>query len=121
VSPIVIDFGIVDVGTTSAPVAVTVTNMGGDPFGPINIFGGAPPTDEFDASQNCQGNTLPASGTCQISYTFTPSGDGTFTDASSFTISETANQSDGFDFTVTLKGCGATGPFAISCLAPPRR
>lgn len=94
--------------------------MGGDPFGPINMFGGAPPTAEFNASQSCQGVTLAAAGTCEISYTFTPSADGPFTDTSSFTISETANQSDGFDFTVILMGCGATGQVTIGCVAPPQ-
>lgn len=101
-----IDFGNVEVGLTGTSVAVIVTNTGGDPFGPINMFGGAPPTAEFNASQSCQGDTLPAAGTCDVTYSFTPSAVGTFTDASSFTISETANQSDGFDFTVTLRGCG---------------
>lgn len=120
-APVNINFGNVEVSTTSAPVTVVVTNTGGDPFGPINMFGGAPPTDEFNASQSCQGATLPAAGTCEVSYTFTPSADGTFTDASSFTISETASQSDGFDFTITLMGCGVTGPIAIGCLAPPQR
>ncbi|MEA2676226.1 MAG: Abnormal spindle-like microcephaly-assocd, ASPM-SPD-2-Hydin [Chloroflexota bacterium] len=118
-APVAIDFGIVDVGTTSAPAVVTITNTGGDPFGPINIFGGAPPTDEFNASQTCQGTTLPAAGTCEISYTFAPTAEGMFTDSSSFTLSETASQADGFDFTVSLAGCGASGPAAILCVAPP--
>lgn len=101
-----IDFGEVDVGTTAGPTSVTLTNGGGDPFGPINIFGGAPPTNEFNASQNCQGTTLPAGGSCSVSYTFTPGAQGTFNDSSNFTVSETSNQNDGEDFAVALTGVG---------------
>ena len=101
-----IDFGEVNVGQTGGPMSVTLTNTGGDPFGPINIFGGAPPTAEFNASQNCQGTTLPAGGSCTVNYTFSPTGPGVFNDVSSFTISETANQADGEDFSVTLTGTG---------------
>jgi hypothetical protein len=87
-------------------MVVTVTNTGGDPFGPINIFGGAPPTSEFNASQSCQGTTLAAGGSCTVSYTFSPMAPGSYTDMSAFTISETASQLDGYDFTITLSGTG---------------
>lgn len=106
VTPLEVDFGDTPVGTTAPVVSVQVINTGTAPFGPLNIFGGAPPTAEFNAGQNCQGKTLPAGGSCQISYTFSPSTAGEFTDVSSFTISPTASQSDGEDFTVTLAGCG---------------
>lgn len=101
-----INFGEIDVGDTSPAMAATLTNTGGDPFGPINIFGGAPPTAEFTASQNCQGVTLAPGGTCAVSYTFTPGSPGSFNDASQFTISETASQADGEDFSVSLSGIG---------------
>jgi len=101
-----IDFGEVNVGATGGPMSVTLTNTGGDPFGPINIFGGAPPTAQFNASQNCQGTTLPAGGSCTVNYAFLATGPGVFNDVSSFTISETANQADGEDFSVTLTGTG---------------
>lgn len=106
VTPLVVDFGDTPVGTTSPAVTVQVTNTGTTSFGPVSIFGGSPPTAEFNASQNCQGKTLPAGGSCQITYTFSPSAPGELTDRSSFTISPTASQSDGEDFTVTLAGCG---------------
>lgn len=105
ISTSAIDFGSVEIGS-SASVPVIVTNTGGDPFGPINMFGGAPPTDEFGASQNCQGNTLPPGGSCQVNYEFSPASAGTFTDTSNFTISETASQGDGEDFSVALAGVG---------------
>jgi hypothetical protein len=105
ISTTAIDFGQVNVGST-AQVSVTLTNTGGDPFGPINMFGGAPPTNEFNASQNCQAKTLPAGGSCMVNYSFSPGAIGNFTDMSSFTVSETMSQSDGEDFTVTLAGAG---------------
>ncbi|MGH8953273.1 MAG: hypothetical protein ACRDX9_17860, partial [Acidimicrobiia bacterium] len=108
ISTTAVDFGEVLVGTTSPAISVTLTNTGGVDFGPINIFGGAPPTAEFNASQNCQGVTLPAAGSCMVNYTFTPSSPAPFTDFSSFTISDTANQADGEDFTVNLTGVGVT-------------
>ncbi len=105
ISTTAIDFGQVNVGST-AQASVTLTNTGGDPFGPINMFGGAPPTAEFNASQNCQAATLPAGGSCVVNYSFSPGSTGTFTDVSSFTVSETVNQSDGEDFAVSLAGEG---------------
>jgi len=102
-----IDFGDVNVGSSSV-MSVTVTNTGDDPFGPINMFGGEPPTAEFSGSQNCQGVMLAPGGSCSVSYTFSPSAPGAFSDTSSFTISETANQADGENFTVSLAGNGVT-------------
>jgi Abnormal spindle-like microcephaly-assoc'd, ASPM-SPD-2-Hydin len=119
-----IDFGAVDVGDSST-TSVTVTNTTGSPFGPINIFSGAPATAEFNASQNCQGVTLPAQGTCSITYAFSPGAPGVFSDTSNFTISATNNQADGASFSVALSGAGvepgdegSTGPCTTptSCL-----
>ena len=114
-----IDFGSIAVGSSAGPVSVTLTNTGGDPFGPINIFGGAPPTAEFGASQNCQANTLPAGGSCMVNYTFAPAADGSYSDTSSFTVSETASQSDGEDFSVTLAGVGASPPTTTASTDTP--
>jgi Abnormal spindle-like microcephaly-assoc'd, ASPM-SPD-2-Hydin len=121
ISQTAIDFGAIQVSASSATASVTLTNTGGDPFGPINIFGGAPPTAEFNASQNCQGVTLPAGGSCNVNYTFSPGTTGSFNDTSSFTISETNSQSDGEDFSVSLSGTGTgTSPcrFRICNLDP---
>ena len=111
ISTTAVDFGNVPVGE-SAMVTVTLTNTGGDPFGPINMFGGAPPTPEFNASQNCQASTLPSGGSCTVNYVFTPSSTGTFEDLSRFTVSETNAQQDGEDFTVVLTGVG--GPVIMA-------
>jgi hypothetical protein len=73
------------------------------------MFGGAPPTQEFNASQNCQGVQLPPGGSCQITYSFSPGAPGTYSDMSNFTISETDSQGDGEDFSVSLTGRGGVG------------
>lgn len=100
-----IDFGMVDIGATSAPLDATITNGGGDPFGPIDMFGGAP-GGPFNASQNCQGVTLAPGGTCAVTYTFAPTGAGPASGESRFTISETGTEAGGEDFTVALAGVG---------------
>jgi hypothetical protein len=94
------------------------TGRGGDPFGPINMFGGAPPTNEFNASQNCQAQTLPAGGSCQVNYSFSPTAPGQYSDTSSFTVSETNSQSDGEDFSVSLTGTSGSPPPTITSFAP---
>ena len=114
-----VDFGSIAVGASSATVSVTLTNTGGDPFGPINIFGGAPPTAEFGASQSCQAVTLPAGGSCTVNYTFVPGAEGSYSDTSSFTVSETASQSDGEDFSVTLAGVGGSPPTTTASTDTP--
>lgn len=106
VSPLALDFGPIEPGTTSSK-SVQVTNTSGAPFGPINMFGGAPPTAEFDASQNCQAETLAGGASCQITYEFAPSTLGEFSDSSNFTISPTADSDDGEDFSVALTGRSA--------------
>jgi hypothetical protein len=96
-------------------VAVTLTNTSGTPFGPINMFGGAPPTAEFNASQSCQAQTLAAAASCTVNYQFAPGSTGAFSDYSGFTISPTSNQSDGFDYTVILLGCGVDPNNPVAC------
>lgn len=123
-----IDFGDVAVGTTATQV-LTITNTAASSFGPINMFGGAPPTAEFNASQNCQAQTLAAGASCTITYTYNPASAGTHTDQSTFTISPTTSQSDGVDFSIALRGVGVdpgassttttTAPPAATTTAPP--
>jgi hypothetical protein len=97
-----IDFGVVGIGQTSQ-VTVTLTNTGGDPF-VVHMFGGAPPTPEFNAAQTCQLRALPAGGSCTLTYSFSPGSSGVFNDTSSFTVSESDSQDDGEDFDVSLTG-----------------
>jgi hypothetical protein len=108
ISTTIVDFGQVTVGTTAPPISVTLTNTGTDPFGPIDMTGGAPSKAEFNAAQTCQGETLLANETCMVIYAFTPSAAALFTDTSTFTISNTTNPADGEVFTVNLAGVGIT-------------
>ena len=101
VTPLVVDFGDVAVGETSPPVAAQVTNTGASSFGPIDIFGGAPPTPRV---QHQPPATLAPGASCQVEYTFSPTAEGKFSDQSGFTISQTGTQSGGEDFLVALFG-----------------
>jgi hypothetical protein len=105
ISTSAVDFGDLVVGEQLS-IPVQITNSSSAPFGPVHIFGGAPPSAAFDASQNCQGRVLAGGASCEISYRFEPTSPGTATDTSAFTISPTANQSDGESFDITLSGRG---------------
>ncbi len=94
-----IDFGDVDMGMTSADVAVTITNTDSAPFGPLVAAGGAPLDPEFGGSQNCANAVLAPGASCTFSYHFTPSAPGVFTSSTLFTLS-------GEDFPVTFTGTG---------------
>ena len=102
---LVVDFGYVDVGST-AEATVTLTNSGTDDF-LVHMAGGAPATTEFNAYQNClTGTPLPAGGSCELTVSFSPGATGTFSDTSSFVLSETDDQSLGETFSVYLIGIG---------------
>lgn len=104
ISTTAVDFGFVEVGDTKH-VPVTLTNTGSDSFTP-HMFGGAPPTPQFSAYQDCQLVPLPPGGSCQITYTFSPGARGTYSDRSDFWVSETDSQGDGEAFAVSLFGLG---------------
>ncbi|MEZ0578429.1 choice-of-anchor D domain-containing protein [Nocardioides sp. MH1] len=67
------DFGAVAVAHPSAPVTVTVTNIGNDPMRPGDLsFGGADP-GAFDLmNSSCVGATVAPSASCSISVRFNP-------------------------------------------------
>jgi hypothetical protein len=100
-----LQFGQVNVGSEKS-LPATLTNKGTQPFGPINLFGGAPPSGTFGAGQNCQGATLAPGQSCAIVYSFAPAAAGAVTDSSDFTISGTPNPSDGVGMRVSLTGTG---------------
>jgi hypothetical protein len=101
-APLDLDFGLVTVGTT-AEIDVVVSNVGPNPVTP-NYAGGAPidPTN-FGGSQNCAGITLPALGTCQFTYTFTPSAAGPWSTSTTIDV-------DGTDYPITMTGIGGSQP-----------
>jgi hypothetical protein len=108
VAPTSLNFGNVAVGQTSAPLTATITNVTGAPLGPLAVAGGAP-GGPFFPSQTCGGATLPAGGTCVVTYTFTPTALGTASASSDFSI-------NGEAFSVALSGTGISG---VTVAAPP--
>ncbi|MGH9379986.1 MAG: choice-of-anchor D domain-containing protein, partial [Thermoanaerobaculia bacterium] len=64
-----LDFGEVEVGETSAPQAVTLTNSGDADATGLTFNA---PSSGFEADASLCGDTLPADGSCEVSVTFTP-------------------------------------------------
>lgn len=70
-SPIGINFGNQNVGTTSNPVPVTLTNEGTDTLNISKITIGGTDAGDFAQTNNC-GSSVPPLGQCTIQVTFTP-------------------------------------------------
>src|SRR5262245_59121161 len=119
VDPTAIDFGSVEVGTTSPTIQVRVINVGSAPY-PVHLFGKSF-GGEFSATQTCGLDTLPVGGSCAFNYTFSPPAAGTFTTVASFTVSPTSNRNDGEDFSVDLSGTGVStgGPGVVPIAVDP--
>ena len=100
-----LQFGQVEVGSTSPQLSVRLGNTDGGQLGPINIVGGGP-SGAFGASQNCQGRTLNPGQSCDMSYTFTPTTAGSTTGASDFVVTYTPDGSYGRKISVSLNGTG---------------
>jgi hypothetical protein len=96
VSPLALDFGPVDVGTTSASQTVTIRNTGLATLG--GFAGGAPFDNQFQAFQNCAGGGAPGAS-CQYTFRFRPSTTG----ASTTTSNSSTNAGP---FGVQLRGYG---------------
>ncbi|HSM03851.1 MAG TPA: choice-of-anchor D domain-containing protein [Longimicrobiales bacterium] len=113
VTPTGHDFGGYAIGTTSAPVQTTVTNVG---LAPTTVSGAGGATGPpFGASQSCQGVTLDPGDSCAFHYTFSPTGGGSFSATSSFAL-------NGQPFEVDLLGFGlgdSEGPATDAVLATP--
>ncbi len=106
VTPRAIDFGPVGVGTTSATIAVTITNQ--SPFASIIDWSGGGVGAPFSAAQNCAGGVSPGSN-CQFFYTFSPTEAGEF--------SATSNVSNNYGhFSIELRGTGEGASFTVSPL-----
>jgi hypothetical protein len=94
-----LDFGVVPVGSVSAPKTLTITNVGGGTSPALMLFVGD--GHHFPMNQDrCSGAVLPPGGTCTVAFTFNPDIAGTMrTDgsvgpdlgpATKFTLSGTA-------------------------------
>jgi hypothetical protein len=111
-SPSALVFSAQQVGSPSAPQAVTLSNVGS---GPVAISG-LMISSEFGVAQNGCPSTLPAGASCTIQVTFTPSGTGDRSGTLSI-----SDQAMGSPQMVMLSGIGTTtftltpaGPTALS-------
>jgi hypothetical protein len=100
-TPASVNFGSVNIGVTSSPQTVTLTNIGTSPLSLSSIATAAP----YNQTNTC-GDSLGAGATCNVTVTFTPTGAGTASGA--LTITDSAV---GSPQTVMLSGSG-NGPVA---------
>jgi hypothetical protein len=107
ITPVGFDFGHTQVGQTSDPQVVTVTNLGPGPVTP-QITGGA--AGEFGGNTNCQGIELQEGESCQFAYRFSPTEPGEVTRSTSGSIS-------GQSFAFTFRGVGVG--FVFGGFLPP--
>ena len=95
-SPTALSFGSVEVGSSSAPLPVTLTNLGSTALAISSIT----TTAQFAQTNNC-GSSLPAGGNCTINVTFSPSSSGS--QGGSLTVTDSAV---GSPQSVALSGFG---------------
>src|SRR5439155_1453625 len=108
-SPTSLNFGNQNVGTTSAPQTVTLSNIGTATLSitSIGIENGDYSSD-FAETNNC-GTSLAAGASCAINVTFKPTATGTRSAA--LTVTDNTNNHAGTNQTVSLTGtgCPSTG------------
>src|SRR5258708_2257680 len=103
ITPTSLDFGPVNVGSTSPSQTVTVTNIGSSPLVMSGAGGGV--GSPFSGFQSCQGKTLNSGASCQMVYSFSPTSAG----AASTTSSGDWN---GQNFSITLTALGTVAGIA---------
>ncbi len=108
-SPTNLSFGTVNLGTTSSPQTVTLTNNGGSAV-TITSIATSPANGPFSQTNTC-GNSLAAGANCTVSVTFTPTTSGNV--SGTLTITDSAQ---GSPQSVALSGSGngATVSFSPS-------
>ncbi len=106
ITPTTFTFPTTVVGDVSAGQDVVVKNLASSPQ-VVTMAGGAPGDPNFGGVQACNGVTLPAGGTCVVTYTFEPQTSGPHASTTSFTIN---GQSSG---TISMSGT-ATPNFSIT-------
>jgi hypothetical protein len=94
-SPLSLDFGSLNPGSTSDTQVVTIRNIG---LAPLTNFAGGGVDAPFSAAQNCASG-VPPGGSCQYFFSFSPTTTGTFTATSS-------SGTNGGPITVDLQGRG---------------
>ena len=101
-------FGTATVGTTTAAQTLTVTNTGSAALS----FSAIAATGPFSTTHTC-GTSVPASGTCTVSVSFTPAAAGPATGALTLTSNATGSPQS-----VPLTGTGALANTAILSWSP---
>jgi hypothetical protein len=103
-APTSLSFAAQTVGSTSAPQQVSLQNLGNTTLSVSSIFAAG----DFSQNNTC-GTSVPASGTCTLSVTFTP------TTASLRTGSITINDdASGAPHVISLSGTGVAASVALS-------
>jgi Abnormal spindle-like microcephaly-assoc'd, ASPM-SPD-2-Hydin/Beta-propeller repeat len=142
-APASLTFGTQNVGTTSAPQSVTLTNTG---TANINVTG-VSPSGEFSQTNNCPiGSTLAPNANCTVTVTFSPKAAGTRTGtisifdsspnapqivqltgsaidwalglASGAAASQTVTAGQAATYQVSVASTGFVGTVALSCSDP---
>ena len=110
VSPLALDFGNVQVGTTSATLPVTVRNTGSGPLTFSAAIPAGTDANQFEVVNNgCGTATVPAGQTCTIGVRFKPTSGG----PKSATLNITSSAGTSVQ-TVGLSGTGISAGFALS-------
>jgi uncharacterized repeat protein (TIGR03803 family) len=99
VSPASLTFDNQDVGTTSLPQTVTLSNTGNWPL----IVSGLVTSGDFAQTNDC-GGSVAVGGSCTINVTFTPTQ--TATRTGTLTVTDNSNYFSGSQQTVLLAGTG---------------
>lgn len=110
-APTSLTFGAQDVGTTSAPQSITITNTGSAGlFVNSAATRGANPLDFTQVDDGCSGLTLAPGSSCSVAITFSPTATGTR--SATFLLTDNAAGSpQGVPITGT--GTGTNPPLAI--------
>jgi hypothetical protein len=106
ITPTGLSFGPVVGGTTAPAQQVTVTNEGSDPV-TVDGTGGQLAAPFHADLGDCQGTVLNEGDSCDMTYTFSPAGQGDF-------IATATGIWNGVKYTVKLDGSGVNPTFTIS-------
>ena len=111
ISPSSLDFGSTYTGNTSPAQTITITNIGtGDLIIGTTTITGTNPSEFTKQTDTCTGITLPASGTCQIQITFSPTSAG----AKTATLSIPSNDPDTPTVEASLTGTGVVPQYTLT-------
>lgn len=104
VSPSSVSFGNQNIGSTSTPKTVTLTNTGTAPLNISAITTGGTNSSDFSQTNNCPA-ALAVQASCAVNVTFSPATTG----SRSGTLTFTDNDASGMQ-TITLSGTGVQPP-----------